>query len=166
MVAEALPKPASIWSRRRLQEVWRHSSRKRRLLKGQWALGARAPAGSRERGPRHPQQVETEAQAQAREKLDRHLQRSQRARARAKEREERTKERATQSTKPGCSCATVGISAAVRAASYRREAHALQAELTNAPRAGRTSTRQGSARRLDWAEKKILGPRRRRPQVR
>ena len=103
MVAEALPKPASIWSRRRLQEVWRHSSRKRRLLKGQWALGARAPAGSRERGPRHPQQVETEAQAQAREKLDRHLQRSQRARARAKEREERTKERATQSTKPGCS---------------------------------------------------------------
>ena len=49
---------------------------------------------------------------------------------------------------------------------HRREAHALLAELTNAPRAGRTSTLQGSALRLDKAEKKGLGPRRRRPAVR
>ena len=42
MVAEALPKPASIWSRRRrLQEEWRRSSRKRRLRRGSERLGPR-----------------------------------------------------------------------------------------------------------------------------
>ena len=47
-------------------------------------------------------------------------------------------------------------------ASFHQEAHVQLAEFKNAPRVGRTSTRRGSAHRLDWIERwKELGLRRR-----